>query len=107
MSQNPRATAGEPPAARRRPRRERRLEMRINAEQDDLLREAAHIQDTTVSAFVLATVTEQARRVIAERRELVLSNDAFDRFIAELDGPAVAVPELVDLFRQPRIADAS
>jgi uncharacterized protein (DUF1778 family) len=81
--------------------------VRINAEQDDLLREAAHLQDTTVSAFVLASVTEHARRIIAERRELVLSNDAFDRFIAELDGPAQVVPELVDLFRQPRIADTS
>ena len=29
---------------------------------------------------------------------MVLSNQAFDRFIAELDKPAQPVPELVDLF---------
>ena len=35
--------------------------------------------------------------------EPVLANDAFDELIAPLDGPAQVVPELVDLFRQPRI----
>jgi len=29
----------------------------------------------------------------------VLSNEAFDRFLAELDRPAAPVPELVELFR--------
>jgi len=38
---------------------------------------------------------------------LVLSNGAFDRFVAELDKPATAVPELVELFkRNPTIHEA-
>ena len=41
-----------------------------------------------------------------EHRDVVLSNEAFDRFIAELDKPAEAVGELVDLFRRyPKLAE--
>jgi uncharacterized protein (DUF1778 family) len=37
--------------------------------------------------------------VVKQHQDLVLSNQAFDRFITELDKPAEAVPELVDLFK--------
>jgi uncharacterized protein (DUF1778 family) len=60
-----------------------------------------------VTAFVLETVTAQAARVLKHHQDLVLSNDAFDRFMAELDAPAELVPELVDLFeRNPRLPEA-
>lgn len=43
-------------------------------------------------------------RVLRQRQDLVLSNEAFDRFIAELDRPAEAVAELTALFRSnPKI----
>jgi uncharacterized protein (DUF1778 family) len=35
-----------------------------------------------------------------QHRNLVLSNEVFDRFIAELDKPARPVPELVELFKK-------
>ncbi len=60
-----------------------------------------------MTAFVLDTVTTRAKRVVKQHRDLVLPNDAFDRFIAELDKPAKPVPELVDLFKQnPKLRDA-
>jgi len=38
---------------------------------------------------------------------MVLSNQAFDQFIAELDKPARPVPELVDLFKNnPKLREA-
>jgi uncharacterized protein (DUF1778 family) len=41
-----------------------------------------------------------------EQDALVLSNAAFDRFIAELDKPAAPVKELVDLFeRHPKLRE--
>jgi len=44
---------------------------------------------------------------VKQHQDLVLSNDAFDRFIAELDMPAKAVPELVELFeRNPKLREA-
>lgn len=77
-----------------------RLEVRVNPEQDALIREAADLEATTVSAFVLETVTARAKKVIREHQDLVLSAEAYDRFIAELDKPAESVPELVELFRR-------
>lgn len=77
-----------------------RLEVRVTPAQDALIRRAADLEHTTVTSFVLDTVTAHATTVIEAQRDLVLSGDAFDRFIAELDKPAVAVPELSELFRR-------
>lgn len=78
----------------------------MTPEQDALIRQAADLEETTVTAFVLDTVTAKAHRVVRRHREVVLSNDAFDRFIAELDKPAEAAGELVDLFRRyPKLAE--
>lgn len=83
----------------------RRLEVRLSEEQDAVIREAAAARDTTVTAFILDTVTAQARKVVRDQRDLVLSREAYDRFLAELDRPAEAVPEMVELFsRYPRIS---
>lgn len=80
--------------------RRHRLEVRVTPEQDALIRQAADLEDTTVSAFVLETVTARAKKVIRQHQDLILSAEAFDRFIAELDKPAEVVPELVGLFRR-------
>lgn len=80
--------------------RRHRLEVRVTPEQDALIRQAADLEDTTVTAFVLDTVTSRARKVIKDHDTIVLSNKAFDRFLVELDKPAEAVPELVDLFHR-------
>lgn len=81
--------------------------MRVTPEQDALIRQAADFEDTTVTAFVLDTVTSRARRIVKQHHDLVLSNLAFDRFIAELDKPAEPVPELVDLFKSsPKLREA-
>ncbi len=90
-----------------KPSRRHRLEVRVTPEQDALIREAADLEDTTVTAFVLDTVTSKARRVVKQHQDLVLSNQAFDRFIAELDKPATPVPELDELFKKnPKLREA-
>jgi uncharacterized protein (DUF1778 family) len=80
------------------PRRDR-LEVRVTPEQDALIRQATDLEDTTVTAFVLDTVRGRAKGVVTQHQDLVLSNQAFDRFITELDKPTKPVPELVDLFK--------
>jgi uncharacterized protein (DUF1778 family) len=86
--------------------RRHRLEVRVTPEQDALIRQAADLEDTTVSAFVLDTVTARANRVVRQHRDVVLSNAAFDRFIAELDKPPTPITELVDLFeRHPKLRE--
>ncbi len=89
------------------PSRRHRLEVRVTPDQDALIRQAADIEDTTVTAFVLETVTTRAKRVVKQHQDLELSNDAFDRFIADLDKPAKLVPELVELFnKNPKLREA-
>lgn len=89
------------------PSRRHRLEVRLTGEQEAIIRQAADLEDSTVTAFVLDTVTTRAKRVLRQHQDLVLSNDAFDRFMAKLDEPAEPVPELVDLFeRYPKLRDA-
>lgn len=83
-------------------RRSDRLGLRASSEQADLIREAAALEGKTVSAFMMDTVTSRAREVISDHRDLVLSEEAFRRFYAELDKPAEVVPELAELFRRPR-----
>jgi uncharacterized protein (DUF1778 family) len=48
---------------------------------------AADLEDTAVTEFVLDAVTTRAKGVLKQHQDLVLSNQAFDRFIAELDKP--------------------
>jgi uncharacterized protein (DUF1778 family) len=80
--------------------RRHRIELRVSPEQDALIREAADLEETTVTAFVLDSVTARARRIVKDHQNVVLSNEAFDRFLAAIDQPAAAVPELVELFRR-------
>lgn len=81
--------------------------MRVTPEQDALIRQAADLEDTTVTAFVVETVTSKAKRVVKQHQDLVLSNEAFDRFLAELDKPAKPVSELVELFQKnPKLREA-
>ncbi len=88
------------------PSRRNRLEVRVTPEQGALIRAAADLEDTTVTAFVLETVTARAQRVLKQHRDLTLSNEAFDHFIAELDKPPAPVEELVDLFeRHPKLPE--
>ena len=72
----------------------------MTPDQDALIRQAADLEDTTVTAFVLDTVTSRAKREVKQHQDLALSNEAFDAFIAELDRPAKPAPELVELFKK-------
>jgi uncharacterized protein (DUF1778 family) len=83
--------------------RSRRIDVRVSDEQNALIREAAALSGQTVTAFLLDAAQERARELIDERRHLVMSEQAFARFSAALDAPGEDVPELTELFRQPRI----
>lgn len=84
--------------------RSRRIDVRVTAEQDALIREAAAASGQTVTAFLLAAAEQRARTILEERRHLVMSSRAFAAFVAALDEPAMAVPEMSGLFTLPRIS---
>jgi uncharacterized protein (DUF1778 family) len=88
-------------------RKRHRVELRVSPQQDALIRQAAELENTTVTAFVLDSVTAKADQVIRRHRDLVLASEDYDRFLAELDKPAAAVPELAALFeRHPKLPEA-
>ncbi len=76
-----------------------RLDVRLDPEQKKLIEEAAALSGSTISSFVQAALLEKARAVIREHRaveRLVLSAEAFDRLVEELEQPARTVPELLE-----------
>lgn len=79
--------------------RRHRIEVRVTRDQEALIRHAASLADETVTAFVLGTATDRARKLVEAQRTVTLANDRFDRFYAALDEPATIVPELVSLLR--------
>lgn len=79
--------------------RSHRLEFRVTEEEDALIRQAADLEDSTMSAFVLETVTARANRVLKRHQDVVMSSKAFDLFISELDKSAKPVKKLVKLFK--------
>lgn len=76
-----------------------RIEVRVTADQEALIRHAASLADETVTAFVLRPATERARSLVEAQRTVTLPNETFDRFYDALDEPAAIVPELVELLR--------
>lgn len=79
--------------------RRHRIELRVTAEQDTLIRRAAALEHESITTFVLGTVTERAREVLEISSVITLENEAFDLFYATLDEPAIVVPELARLFQ--------
>jgi uncharacterized protein (DUF1778 family) len=86
--------------------RPHRIDVRVSAEQDAVIREAAALAGQTVTGFLLDAAQDRAREVIDERRDLVMSKATFARFAGALDAPGEPASELVELFRLPRIPEA-
>jgi uncharacterized protein (DUF1778 family) len=64
-----------------------RLNLRVTARQEMLIRRAAAAVDKSVTEFVLDSVALQAERVLAERRWFVLSESDWERFNELIDAP--------------------
>lgn len=64
-----------------------RLEIRLKPGAKDLIQQAAEIRNQTVTQFVLATLSVEAGRVVAEHQQAVLGNRDRDLFLRLLDAP--------------------
>lgn len=65
----------------------RRINLRTSAHQEDILRAAAHEADTTVSDFILRSAVTNAQRLLADRRTFSASPEQFEEFMDILDTP--------------------
>lgn len=64
-----------------------RLNVRATKNQEHLIRRAAEASDTTVTEFVLRTVTLEAERVLADRRWFIVNDAQWTEFNRMLDAP--------------------
>lgn len=76
----------------------KRVDLRLNDDEDQIIRRAADMSGMTVSQFMLVSAREKAERILVDRAFHLLDADDWDAFIARLDAPAVFKPELAKLF---------
>jgi len=79
-----------------------RLNVRLRAADDDLIRHAAAQVGLSVSEFLTSTALERAHEVLADQREFSLDEPTWKAFVALLDEPARPDPRLVELFARPQ-----
>ncbi len=77
--------------------RDRRLSIRTNARQDELIRAAAEAANKTVSEFVLDSASSAAEQVLMDRRLFIASDEQWAALHTMLDRPAVHKPRLAVL----------
>ena len=65
-----------------------RINLRTSPEAKALIERAAALMGTTVSGFMLQNAYEAARRVVADNDTLILSQEAFDAFVAACEKPS-------------------
>ena len=65
-----------------------RISLRTSREAKALIERAATLMGTTVSGFMLQSAYEAAQRAVATSETLLLSQRAFDAFVAAGDKPA-------------------
>ncbi len=65
-----------------------RINLRTSPEAKALIERAAALMGTTVSGFMLQNAYEAARRVVADNDTLMLSQQAFEAFVAACEQPS-------------------
>lgn len=80
--------------------RDQRLNFRVSAQQQGLIRQAADARDSTVTDFILDSVLASAERVLADRKWFVASDEQWAQFQALLDAPLDPKPKLDQLLRR-------
>ena len=80
-----------------------RLDMRLDPADDFLIRRAAEVSGTSVSAFVLASARVEAAHVLADRLVFPLDDEAWREFTRRLDARPKRKPRLEKLAKQPEL----
>ncbi|HMQ28620.1 MAG TPA: DUF1778 domain-containing protein [Acidimicrobiales bacterium] len=79
-----------------------RLNLRLRATDDELIRRAAAQSGQSVSEFLTSSAIDRAHQLLADQRDFVLDEDTWDEFTRVLDEPARPDPRLVELFARPQ-----
>ena len=73
-----------------------RLDVRLSPENKELIAQAADILGLNLSSFTVATLVEEARKVVDSRAVVRMSNEDRETFLALLDNP----PEPADALKR-------
>ena len=87
------------------PRKDDRLEIRLEGDRRRLLDLAAKEAGMSTSAFVLERATLAAQEVLANRTTFVLPPEHWDAFVRLLDRPVQPVKGLAAFLAQPSILE--
>ena len=82
--------------------KDKRREVRISADDDDLLAEAAGLTGVSVSEFLLDRAIADATTIVDAHRAIQLAEVDHERFLKALDGPVRPPKELVAQARRAR-----
>lgn len=74
--------------------KEKRLVARVNPEVHRRIAEAAELQGSTVSQFLLESALERADQVTEQVTRLRVSREGFEKMMEALDQPPRALPRL-------------
>ncbi len=75
--------------------------MRVSERQERVLRAAADLSGETLTGFVLTVATARAEEVLERGQRIDLGTEAFERFVAALDGTAEEMPTLRRYVEKP------
>lgn len=78
-------------------RRSQRINLRVEAGADELLRTAARLERKSLSSFTVESALERAQHVLDAQRRLELRAEEFDRIVDELHRPGRVVTPLLRL----------
>ena len=79
------------------------MDIRLDPADDYLIRRAAEVAGTTVSAFILASARTSASNVLADRLVFPLDEAAWKEFKRRLDSRPQRKPRLKKLATQPEL----
>jgi uncharacterized protein (DUF1778 family) len=79
-----------------------RLNLRLCAADDELIRHAAAQTGQSVIEFLTTSAVERAHEVLADQREFVPDEQTWEQFTRLLDEPPRPDPRLVELFARPQ-----
>lgn len=84
----------------------KRINMRINSDNLELIREASEANGQDMTSFVLGAALDRARQVVLESRVTRLTPAEAARLEELLDAEASAIPALTELLRATAAQEA-
>ena len=82
--------------------KEERINLRVSASQKLLLTNAADARGVSVSEFVLSSASAEAEEALLDRRDFVLTPEAFDQLMEDLSDVKANRAALEKILATPR-----